>query len=185
MWRLDYLIALALLSAPPDSGKPVDNTQVYATLRPALQAICIEREILDPREVRYILTRPEDFAGDLNLLRRRYRDLADAPPLQDCRRFPRREVINELLSFNRAYRHHLCVRQAVELARWWEYRAALQETEQLYVIWDTVRDARCEYYYVTVRRQALKKLRDLLGDQAYYSGQLPPHVPLWRFQEMD
>ena len=45
----------------------------------------------------------------------------------------------------------------------------------------TVRDARSEYYYVTVRRQALVLLRHLAGNHAFYSGQLPPHVPIWRF----
>jgi hypothetical protein len=35
-----------------------------------------------------------------------------------------------------------------------------------------------------VRRQALKQLRTLIGAEAYYTGQLPPHVPLWRFEEI-
>jgi hypothetical protein len=61
----------------------------------------------------------------------------------------------------------------------------MQETEHLYQVWDTVRDARCDYYYVTVRRQALKKLRKMLGVDDYYFGKLPPPVPLWRFQEID
>ena len=47
------------------------------------------------------------------------------------------------------------------------------------------RHAACEYYYVTVRRQALKKLKEMIGDQAYYSGSLPPHVPVWRFARGD
>jgi hypothetical protein len=48
-----------------------------------------------------------------------------------------------------------------------------------------VRDARCDYYYVTVRRLALKRLRELVGDEAYYAGNLPPCVPIWRLQEMN
>jgi hypothetical protein len=179
------MLALSLLTAPPEAADPPANPHLYASLRPALQTLAVRWEILDPREVRYVLTRPEDFASDLNLLRRRFRDLTDAPPLQDCLRLPSRELVNELLSFNRAYRQHIAVRQPVELAHWWKFRAALQETEYLYQVWDTVRDARCEYYYITVRRQALKKLRDMLGEEAYYSGQLPPPVPVWRFQETD
>ena len=66
-----------------------------------------------------------------------------------------------------------------------ELREMLQEVDRLYNIWDTVRDARCDYYYVTVRRQALKKLRETVGDDAYYSGALPPHVPIWRFARID
>jgi hypothetical protein len=185
MIRLDYLLALALLTAPPDTAVLADARDVHAALRPTLQTLAVQLEILDPREVRYILARAEDFTSDLNLLRRRYRDLNDAPLLHDCHRLPDRATVNELLSFNRAYRQHLDVRQPVELAHWWEVRAILQETDQLYQIWDTVRDARCEYYYVTVRRQALKRLREALGDEAYFSGRLPPHVPLWRFQQID
>jgi hypothetical protein len=185
MFRIDYLLALCLLTSSPDGTDPPVDPKHFNVLKPTLQSLCVDWEILDPREVRYILTRPEDFASDLALLRRRYQELADAPALCDCSRFPEREVINELLAFNRSYRQHLGVRQPVELAHWWEFRAALQETDYLYQVWDTVRDARCDYYYVTVRRQALKKLREIVGEEAYYMGQLPPHVPLWRFQEMD
>lgn len=185
MFQLDYLLAVALLSAPPTLGDAVGATSEHDRLRPVLQQVAVQWEILDPREVRYILVRSEDLASDLNLLRRRFHELADAPALNDCQRFPDRTTVNDLLSFNRAYRQHIDARQPVELAHWWDLRAVLQETDQLYQIWDTVRDARCEYYYVTVRRQALKKLRETLGEEAYYTGKLPPHVPVWRFARID
>ena len=76
-------------------------------------------------------------------------------------------------------------RQAVELVHWWEFREAVQEADRLYQVWDNVRDARCDYYYVTVRRHALQKLREAIGPEAYYAGCLPPHVPVWRFQRID
>jgi hypothetical protein len=182
MFQFDFVLALALLSGPPDAVDAAGAPESYDSLRPVLQTLAVQLEILDPREVRYILARPEDFQSDLNLLRRRYRDLVDAPPVNDSMRFPDRESINEMLSFNRAYRQYIDTRQTVELSHWWEHQATLQETEQLYQIWDTVRDARCEYYYVTVRRQALKRLREQLGPENYYAGQLPPYVPVWRFQ---
>jgi hypothetical protein len=185
MFPFQYLLAVALLTAPPDAPDPAVNPALYDNLRPTLQNLAVEWEILDKREVRYVLTRPEDFASDLKLLRRRYHELVDAPPLSDCRRFPDRSTISDLLSFNRAYRQHLDNRQSVDLVRWWELREAIQETDRLYQVWDTVRDARCDYYYVTVRRQALKRLRESIGPEAYYSGCLPPHVPLWRFQRVD
>jgi hypothetical protein len=184
MLPLDYILAMALLSGAP-AGDVVPPGEGYAAMRPTLQALAVAREVLDPREMRYVLTRPEDFAADLKLLRRRYRELAEAPPLQDCMRFPDRALINDLLAFNRAYRQHLDNRQALEQTYWWELREAVQETERLYQIWDTVRDARCDYYYVTVRRQALKKLRETVGEDAYWSGCLPPHVPVWRFARID
>ena len=185
MFAFDSVLALVLLTASPEPAAVGAAPALYVQLRPTIQAVAVQLEILDPREVRYILARPEDFQSDLNLLRRRYRELADAPPVGDSLRFPDREAINEMLSFNRAYRQYIDIRQSVELAHWWEHQATLQETEQLYQIWDTVRDSRCEYYYVTVRRQALKRLREQLGEHAYYSGQLPPYVPVWRFQVMN
>jgi len=178
------MLAFALLTAPPEKMETAELSESYAALQPSLQQLAVQWQILDPREVRYVLTRPEEFQADLNLLRRR-QELADAPPVQDSLRFPDRATVNEFLSFNRSYRQHIDVRQPLELGHWWTYQEALQETDQLYQIWDTVRDARCEYYYVTVRRQALKKLREMLGEEAYYNGQLPPYVPLWRFQEVD
>jgi len=184
MFSLDYVLAVALLTADPEL---TDNAtaDAFAATRPTLQAMAISWEVLDPREVRYVLTRAEDFCTDLKLLRRRYRELGDAPPLDDCLRFPDRAVVNDLLSFNRAYRQHLDCRLSLELTHWWELRECVQEADRLYHIWDLVRDARCDYYYVTVRRQALKKLRETVGEQAYYSGNLPPHVPVWRFARID
>lgn len=180
----DFVLAAALLSASPDAGTTV-TPEMFPRVAPAVQKLALKWEILDPREVRYILTRPEDLAGDLKLLQRRYQDLANAPPLHDGLRFPDRATVSELLAFNRTYRQQMETRQALELVRWNVYKEAVQETDRLYHIWDTVRDARCDYYYVTVRRHALKKLRDALGAEDYYAGKLPPHIPVWRFQRID
>ena len=107
-------------------------------------------------------------------------DLQHAPRLHATAHFPERTVVNELLLFNRAYRQHLenCL---PIYPRSNELRAAKEETEILYQVWDCVRDARCEYYYVHIRRQALKRLYDMLGEVDFWKGNLPPHVPYWRF----
>jgi hypothetical protein len=185
MLPCDYLLAVALLTASPGASDSAAMPPLYAAMRLPVQALAVKWEILDPREVRYILARSEDFGSDLNLLRRRYHDLAAAPSVVDCYRFPDRAQVNDLLAFNRAYRQHIDTRQPVELVHWWDLRVAIQEADRLYQIWDTVRDARCDYYYITVRRQALKRLREMLGDDAYYAGNLPPCVPVWRFQKID
>lgn len=185
MLPYEWLLAAALLTGEPDTTVAPPGQEQFATLRLALQQMAVDWEILDPRELRYVLVRPEDYQADLNLLRRRLNDLADAPPLTDSVRFPDRTAINDLLAFNRAYRQNIDGRRPLVLSRWWELHAALEETDHLYHIWDTARDARCDYYYVTVRRHALKKLRDLIGPEAYYAGQMPPYVPTWRFQGVD
>jgi hypothetical protein len=151
MFALDSLLAAALLTGAPSSPDAASLPSLYARVHAPLQALAVRWEILDPREAKYILARPEDFATDLNLLQRRYHELMNAPAVADCDRLPDRATVNNLLAFNRAYRQHIDIRQPVELLRWWELRVALQETDRLYQIWDAVRDARCDYYYVTVR----------------------------------
>ena len=178
MFPLDYVLAAALLTAPPDTVDPPGAADTYAVLCPTMQRVAQNWEILDPREVRYVLTRTEDYQADMDLLRKRNYDLADAPPLHDCVRFPPRAAVIELLSFNRAYGEQLEKRQHVHRAFAAEYQEALRETEELYQVWEAIRDARCEYYYITVRRQALKKVRDTIGTANYYNGTYPPHVPV-------
>ncbi len=157
----------------------------FAQIGPALQHVAVQWELLDPREVRYVLGRPEDSLSDLAIVQKRYQDLQGAPWLYDRLRFPDRQTVNEFLAFNRAYRRTIDVRQPLELHNWWQMRAALQETDRLYLVWDLVRDAQCHYYYVSVRRNALKRLKEMIGDEAYYSGKLPPYVPLHHFASMD
>jgi hypothetical protein len=194
MFPLDYVLAVALLATAPDcmeastiaeKEEAADAYDAFVTVRPVLQAVALEWELLDPRETRYVMNRPEDFSGDVRLLRRRFSELHDAPPSFDCMRFPDRTLINELLKFNREYRQHLEARQATESLYWWELREGMLECDRIYQVWDMVREANCDYYYVTVRRQALKKLRENVGDPAFYSGVLPPHVPVWRFARIN
>ncbi len=183
----EIVLAVLLLTGnnPPAMEDPVFLRAHFPTIRSGLIGLALEWEILDPRETRYVLARPEDAASDLQMLRRRHEELCHAPPLADAQRFPDRSTVNELLVFNRAYKSYVEVRQPMELAHGITLRTAQKEVDQLYQVWDTIRDARCEYYYVTVRRQALKRLRDLLGESAYYNGELPPHVPLWRFTSLN
>lgn len=178
-------LAAALLTTPPDVPDPPPDADEWPAVQEAVQKLAVEWEILDAREVRYVMARVEDWENDIALLRRRYQELKDAPKLCDAQRFPDRGTVNELLAFNRAYRRHLDSRQALEQDRGQCLRTALKETDYLYQVWDSVRDARCEYYYITVRRQALKRLRQTIGAEAYDTAELPPYVPLWRFQEMN
>ncbi len=69
----------------------------------------------------------------------------------------------------------------VNAAAW---RIWLQENNYLWEVWDAARDSRNEGYYVLTRRAGLKKLRRMIGEEAYWTGTLPPPVPLWRFRPM-
>lgn len=180
---MSYVLAVALFTTPPDVPEPLPDPDYWPDLQSALIAVGIEWEILDPRETRYVFARIEDFDDNINLMRRRYQELKDAPRLSDGQRFPDHRTVNDLLGFNRAYRRYLDARQSMEHDRSDRLRTAIKEADHLYQIWDAVRDARCEYYYITVRRQALKRLRCMIGPEDYTVGHLPPYVPIWRFEE--
>lgn len=181
----ELIIAAMLLTIPPGIPAACPSEADFPGLRDAVHQVAVQWEILDERETRYVLTRPEDFCTDLNMLRRRYRDLEDAPKVADSLRFPGRQFVNEQVKFNRVFRRHIDERRQLEVDRADSLRNVVMETDRLYQVWDSVRDARCDFYYVTVRRQALKKLRDLIGEDAYLDADLPANVPTWRFNEMN
>ncbi len=185
MFAVKYALAGALLSAPPDSvalsDARGDPAAWHGFLAGAVRHLAVERELFDPREITILLHDPRQFAADLKELQRRQLEFADAPKVEECRRFPQRSQIQEWLTHNRSYRNDLAARLALDTLHAEELQAAIWETDQLHRIWDTLCDARRDYYYVTVRREALKQVRELVGLQAFYSGQLPPYVPLWRF----
>src|SRR5262249_45667432 len=120
MYAYKLLMAAALLTAPPDNAEPPEAARLFANMRPALRQLAIDWEILDPKEARFMLARPEEFWADLQMLRSRYHDLAHVPRVDDCLRFPDRATVSDMLDFNRTYRRFLEVRQQVEPARWWE-----------------------------------------------------------------
>jgi hypothetical protein len=179
------LLALALLLGPPGVVEVTLPAPLYKSLQPALQTVAVRLEILDERELRYLLAAPEDFSYDLHLLRQRRQGLSDAPLLEDCARFPEPPVIDDLIAFNRTYRAQLASYAASDPVHREEWAAAIEETDRLYQVWDTVRCARSDYYYIKDRRAALKRLRAFLGPEAYYGGYLPPSVPVWRFRRID
>jgi hypothetical protein len=181
----DYLLAALLLSTSPDVVETrVPTAGEWVVLQKSLVAVAIEWQIMDEREALYTFARPEDYAGDLGSLRRRYQQLKDAPLVEDSHRFPERAGVNELLRFNRAFRKNVEGRMGLESDRTALYTQVIAETDRLYKVWDLARDGRCEYYYVQVRRQALMQLRDMLGEDDYRNAVLPPNVPTWRFNDV-
>ena len=179
MTPCDLILAAALLTAPAGTPEPAPAADRWPAVRAALVQTALDWELLDERETRYVLARAEDFEADLNLLRRRHAELAGAPRLGEAARFPDKDVVNECVRANRAYRKHLDARMVWEADRAAVLRVAACETDRLYKAWDAVRDARCDFYYVTVRRLALKRVKDMIGEDAYAAGELPPFLPEW------
>lgn len=145
-------------------------------VRGELGIVCMAQEIMDAREVKYIFKSRDEFSTDVMLMRKRHAELYAAPMLWEAQRFvATRDMANELLLGNRRYKNQL-----VELRVLYPgdtmISQAIEETEFLYRVWDAFRDARCEYYYVHVRRAALKKLREMLSEDMWRRGSLPDVV---------
>jgi hypothetical protein len=108
--------------------------------------------------------------------------LSPEPALSDAERFPPRTCAASALEFNRAYREHAENSQAFEVRNWWEWHDVLTETDYLYNCWSALAAAQgAEGEDEGTRRAALQRLHELLGDEAYYQGAMPPSVPGWRF----
>lgn len=156
---------------------------IASPLQPALQRWAIDAELMDPREKLYLLAKPGEALADLGNLYQRWLDLADAPSLADCQRLPSRDVAMQMIEFNQTFQSAMIARRDFSMAHYWEYEPVIHESIRLYAVWDSLRDAQSDYYYVTCRRRALKTLRAQIGYGAYYAGVMPFPAPLWAFQE--
>jgi hypothetical protein len=179
---------ISLLAGPEEAIKN-DSFQITKENRGAVISWLLKEELIDPKEIKYILTLDDKLDSayfDVILLNKRYHELfaQNAPKLIEANRFLyTHKQINEILTFNRAFRQTLVNRQNIEFDRATFYRKVIAETDELYNIWDALRDSKAEFYYITVRRNALFNLKNKLGDEAYYQGTMPPFVPIWRFEE--
>ncbi|MCI0379489.1 MAG: hypothetical protein L0215_17920 [Gemmataceae bacterium] len=181
MFTYEFVIAAALVTSPPDAVSREELRQWFTPLRAALVRVGIDAQILDRREEEIFLLKAQDFPADVHMLQSRYVEFVHAPWIEECARFPNRETAIDFVHFNRAYRADLLARMTLDPVHAEELRGAVEETDRLFQVWDQVREARCAFYFVTVRRQALMLLRQMVGNEAFYTGQLPPHVPVWRF----
>jgi len=123
-----------------------------------------------------------DFRSEVRWVRLRWRESLAYPPLADCQRLPPQDTIRQLLAFNSAYRQFTEVRRCLRRHEWDVLTETLQETDHLHHIWQAAREAMAEDQNWVCRRRALLRLQQLIGTEAYSRGNLPPCVPLWRFE---
>jgi len=170
----DLLVLLFVLS-PIELPVPDD---VPGPMWDALKGIARDLELVGPTE-----KWRKDFRQELQWVRWQWREMADAPSLVECHWLPPYESVTPWLEFNRAYRRSLEAKLPWVIStspRFQELVEAIQETEELYIIWSTVQQVQAPYANYVCRRSALRRLRDLLG-HSYELTDLPPPVPLWRF----
>lgn len=103
--------------------------------------------------------------------------LDEDPPLDDRHRFPPKAVAWEARFFNLAFRENLNKHRPLSIHREALWEQAVCEAHHLFLCWDCLDDIQCEGLNEEHRRKLLRKLRVLIGPEAYYSGRMPPCVP--------
>ncbi len=172
-------VALLLLLLPPSSHPIILKSDFVAK---QVFKLAVERELADPREISQFFQNPDEYASDVGVLQIRYQSLKNAPTLWYSGVFPQDIcMIDQQKSMNKEYDRFIDSQTDFLKISWVRNNKIKQENLRLYEIYDTLRDAKCAYYYVHVRRTALMKLREALGYEDFYEGRLPPPVPLWRF----
>lgn len=114
--------------------------------------------------------------------------VSELPPLGDLQRFPPAYVARDFCEFNRlhydyAYSQFMRAQNGTLEEDWW--RSTQYSCDRLHRSWLALKTAQEESRDEYARREALGSLRGFLGDEDYYAGWMPPHVPLWRFFERD
>lgn len=178
------LLAITLLSLPAGTPAPSIQPEHWDGLRSHLVTVSVDREVLDSREIPHTFARLDSLQADLDCIRTRLVDLADAPPLVDAMRLPVRGVAQEKITFNRAVRRVIASRREWELDRVRILDLALADIDRHFRVWDLIGDAGCVTSYVTARRRAMLLLRTELGEECYRRLDLPLAAPAWVFGEL-
>ena len=176
------LLALILLCSPYeiDAAAFVENE----ALRAALDAVCADCQLsLTPLDT----SSPWGAANDWHRRRELFWELYDAPRVAWADAFPLdAKAALRAAAFNRQC-YTFFARNAQtfrsEAAFW---KKALTVCDHSLLIYGTLAEAKNLEWADNVvgQRRALGRLRDLLGEEAFYAGRLPPIVPLWAFEEI-
>ena len=131
---------------------------------------------MDPEERGWFFCNPEELFRDARIMQERAIELRNCPPLSDAIRFPNKKIGNASCMLN--YRCAESLRLLRDLYPWnQQINRNLYECARRYAIWDAARDAQCSYYRMPQRRRSLRTLRELLGPEAYYRGEMPDPIP--------
>lgn len=180
-----YLLAASMIMSP----EPVEFQKTHFGLIPAITAVSLDLELIDPKEAPWLLAigdnAPDSFKWGLARSRERWADLKDAPRVSEGWVFPPQNDLAERMSFNRRYREHIDIQIYVKPHKADEFREILVEVDRLYYILDDACETQFSYFYVNAKRAALKRLKEKIGPAMFYAGELPPAVPVWRFQRIE
>jgi len=166
---MEAILAVLLILSPLDAPVPSGGD----FLCPAVVSVGTQLEICDGG------TR-EELSSAVYTLRYRYAEMQDCPWLETLGNLPRGKWIDECLALNWQFQQDLRARLNLTGFHEEQFKEALYEAEQLYAIWQWLFLATAENYGVCDRREALRNLREAIGHDAFWSGQVPFCLPLHR-----
>ncbi len=180
MYTTLYLLTI-LMYAPP-----TEIPEGISEYRSRIQQLAIKLELMDEHEITWLLYQKQEIHRNLTLLHERYEEFNDAPASCEAELFHvTTDYIVEQRTLNSQYTQYLLERITIDLPNAQRLQSLIDLNKKLNKIWEKVHDAKCTYYNVTTRRRGLKDLKDVLGPQMYYAGQLPPALPVWLFEPIN
>lgn len=180
----EWLYARELIIMPPGSPITPVSREVWIVRRKAIMIQAINLGLMDELEAYWEFRLQQSFPEDVDKVRRLWQDCKNLPPISDAYRFPDPDSAWEAMSFNSRYRQHVKGMAALSSHTRDSWQNVEREALYLYKIWDTTRDATNNIFTVARRRRLLQQLREMIGDEAYRAGMMPPSVPIWRFYEV-
>lgn len=107
-------------------------------------------------------------------------------PLADLHRFPPREIVRA--NYDMAWTHyawlenHQFCHPSHQQAYWTAWQS---EQGGAYWAWDLLNDVSAGYYSMEMRIGRLKRLREMIGDEAFRDGRMPLPVQLHRLASIN
>lgn len=180
----DLVLAAGLLLAPAGTVDPIPSEDRWPAVSAALIQAGVNLEILDEREgnghwinfgeeAEPYFTSREHFQADLDSIRNRKPDLDTCPRLADGAWLPAHQSAVALS-------HYWSTRAAKfrQLAAWHtdradQYQPHIATADQRFHLWEEIAYSKAEHIYIPARRESLRAVRKLIGDDAWNVRRLP------------
>jgi hypothetical protein len=154
----------------------------WPELRRCMADVAVDCGICERREVVRI-DNVYDLQEFRSWIRQRAVDMADTPTLDEvqrwCVKYDKRTVWS-CREVNRRFLDYCLGRSRLDLAHADYWEEVFRDAQGLHQAWFLM--CLCQYDSPHGRREALARLRDLLGPESYAEMDMPCPLPLWRFE---
>ncbi len=175
-------MALCILTGDPWEEKPVPELEPYMADAVSLAFLF---EVIGPDMHHDPTQQVWDFPNKTMVLRQAYTDACEGPSLEACKLFPSEKVIWEVLQSSYAFVTATEKRLEADALQRDVLQETLIEARKLQDVYYNLAMACTKTYNYTHRREQLRTVYDAIGAHNFYSGRLPPIIPVWRLPDAD